>query len=165
MIPTFFGSCTGFCAISNVFLFRATALLSVGLLSVALLSIALLSASNSIRTIVVLHRLKSQHAQSDFTTIHLPHTIPAHTFPSDYISAAGSLPFVLALRWDRPERVVAPDLIFSISGSLDGQTVLADAIAHSALMRHLRIIYTHTTSPCSHSDAIAVRIYPMLDLQ
>jgi predicted nicotinamide N-methyase len=30
------------------------------------------------------------------------------------------------------------DLIFSISGSLDGQTVLADAIAHSALMRHLR---------------------------
>jgi hypothetical protein len=34
--------------------------------------------------------------------------------------------------------VVAPDLIFSISGSLDGQTVLADAIAHSALMRHLR---------------------------
>jgi hypothetical protein len=33
--------------------------------------------------------------------------------------------------------VVAPDLIFSISGSLNGQTVPADAIAHSALMRHL----------------------------
>ncbi|KAG2153030.1 uncharacterized protein EDB93DRAFT_1248948 [Suillus bovinus] len=30
------------------------------------------------------------------------------------------------------------DLIFSISGSLDGQTVPADAIAHSALMRYLR---------------------------
>ncbi|KAG1743350.1 uncharacterized protein EDB91DRAFT_1126988 [Suillus paluster] len=30
------------------------------------------------------------------------------------------------------------DLIFSISGSVDGQTVPADAIVHSALMHHLR---------------------------
>jgi hypothetical protein len=30
------------------------------------------------------------------------------------------------------------DLIFSISGSLNGQTVPADAIVHSALMCHLR---------------------------
>ncbi|KAG1749226.1 hypothetical protein EDB19DRAFT_1681397 [Suillus lakei] len=55
-----------------------------------------------------------------------------HGFPSNVVhKVKGRLPKQLDV-------LLLSDLIFSISGSLDGQTVPAGAIAHSALMRHLR---------------------------
>ncbi|KAG0696386.1 hypothetical protein DFH29DRAFT_1004604 [Suillus ampliporus] len=73
-------------------------------------------------------RAASEHRLLNVKIVHKLY----HISPSNVVhKVRGRLPKELDV-------LLFSDLIFSISGSLDGQKVPADVIAHSALMRHLR---------------------------
>ncbi|KAG2145862.1 hypothetical protein DEU56DRAFT_910145 [Suillus clintonianus] len=73
-------------------------------------------------------RAASEHCLLNIKIVHKLY----HGSPSNVVhKVKGRLPKELDV-------LLLSDLIVSISGSLDGQTVPADSIAHSALVRHLR---------------------------